>query len=64
MNRQAFAADLDRYDTTFRNLDAIKRGRDEDGSTFLYLDTNKIPGPVLRSYRNLISYGYATGLLS
>jgi hypothetical protein len=54
-----FEADMARFDQAFRKLGAIST--DADG--FAWIDASRVPAAMLRSYRRLAEYGYATGLL-
>lgn len=54
-----FEADLARFDRAFRKLDAIRV--EPDG--FAWVDAAKVPDDLLRAYRGLVTYGYATGQL-
>lgn len=54
-----FAADWAKFDEAFRALDALVDA--EDG--FTYVDESKVPADLLRSYRRLMQYGAANGLI-
>jgi hypothetical protein len=55
----AFAADMARFDKAFRAAGAICT--DSDG--FAWIDEAKVSPDMLRSFRRLVEYGYANGLL-
>lgn len=57
---EVFQADMARFDQAFRKLDAIRV--EADG--FAWIDTDKVPAALLSSYRRLVEYGYANGLMS
>lgn len=54
-----FEADLARFDLAFRTLDAIRV--EPDG--FAWVEAARVPAELMRVYRRLIEYGYATGQL-
>ena len=52
-----FEADLARFDQAFRAAGAIRTAP----GGFAWIDPARVPAALLRSYRRLIEYGYATG---
>lgn len=59
MSATGFASDLERMNTALREMGALIVL--EDGETFV--DPAVAPAPLLRAYGDLVSYGYANGLL-
>lgn len=59
MNKDAFTADLARFDVAFRKADAIRT--ETDGYT--WIDQSKIPVTLALGYQRLMQYGYANGLI-
>jgi hypothetical protein len=57
--RAVFDADLERFNKALHSFGAVVT----DPSGFTYIDTDKAPGPLLRSYRLLLTYGYANGMI-
>jgi hypothetical protein len=58
-SQAVFDADLSRMNKALRSFGAVNESPDG----FTYIDTDKAPGPLLRAYRGLLSYGYANGLI-
>ena len=56
---KAFEADMARFDKMFADANAIMTT--DDG--FAYIDQSKFPADIIDTYWNLVSYGYANGLL-
>ena len=54
-----FEADMARFDKMFTDADAIVI--EPDG--FKWIDPTKVPAELLDIYCNLLSYGYANGLI-
>jgi len=54
-----FEADMARFDKLFIAADAIVI--EPDG--FRWIDPTKVPAGIIDTYRNLVSYGYANGLI-
>lgn len=58
-SQSVFDRDLGLINSKLQALGAVVT--DEDGFTFV--DEEKAPATLLRSYRRLVQYGYANGLL-
>jgi len=54
-----FANDLARFDALFHDADAVVV--EPDG--FTWIDPTKVSAALLDTYCNLLSYGYANGLM-
>lgn len=56
---KTFAADLNKISARLESLGAVVVM--DDG--FTYLDESKAPAALLSTYKSLVSYGYANGLI-
>jgi len=57
--QEVFNADLDRFNAAFQKAGAV--GVLADG--FQYVDEEMLPRELVNSYRRLVTYGFARGLL-
>jgi hypothetical protein len=58
-SQQVFFADLDRLNAQFKQAGAVKVTTDG----FIYVDESVVSADLVRAYRGLIRYGYASGLV-
>lgn len=59
---EVFEKDLERMNAHFRELGAVITGTDESGD-YALIDPAKVNPAILSAYSNLLSYGYANGLI-
>ena len=55
----AFAADLNKINGKLNALGAVVTASDG----FVFIDESKVPASLMATYRGLVQYGYANGLI-